>query len=176
MLILLLAVLLQPPVEAIVATMDPSAMEAPLPCAVAAQVLPDMLYAHGVGYTDISNPKVQARIDRCSTLVAQIEDQGGDMVFATIAVAYVESNFNPDAVGSAGERGMMQVLPQYHCVNEFSDGQGGCVNPEGASIKFLAHLLNQHGTHEALRRYNGSGAYATRVEGYISKVEAAYKG
>jgi len=138
--------------------------------------MPDMLYVKGVGYTDQTNPEVQARLGRCADLAAVVKDQGEDMVFTIIAVAYVESRFNPDAIGSSGERGMLQVIPRFHCVDEFSDGQGGCVNPEGAGIKFLSRLRSKHGPHEALVRYNGSQAYATKVLGYVSRVQVAYKG
>jgi len=140
-------------------------------CEDASVVLPDMLYAKGVGYTDILNPVVSARLDRCAELVAKVEAQGEEMVLTTIAVAYVESNFNPEAIGAAGERGMLQVIPRYHCVDVFSDGQGGCVNPEGAGIKFLAHLRSKYTSNEALRRYNGSQVYATKVGGYVRQLE-----
>ena len=54
------------------------------------------------------------RLPTCVAVAEEAEEQGvpGELV---IALAYVESRFNPDVVSRSGAVGPMQVLPKYAC-------------------------------------------------------------
>jgi soluble lytic murein transglycosylase len=56
-------------------------------------------------------PKWQGEADRMTEfLITESEAQGLDPIFI-LAVIQTESSFNPETVGSAGEIGLMQILP-----------------------------------------------------------------
>ncbi len=86
-----------------------------------------------------------------------------------LAVAKVESNFRDDALGSQGERGVMQIMPAT-ARGEFGVGSGqlwnGRLNVK-LGLRYLERLYMQYGRrwHLALSHYNGGtlkgrGAYA----------------
>lgn len=148
-------------------------------CEAASMVLPDMRYTEG-GYTapgDFSSPEVEARLRRCEKVARLAAPHGKMVVFASIAIAYTETNFRPDLVGTAGEVGMMQVIPRWHCepFDDLNDGSGGCTNPERAGVRFIRRLLSEHSMNKALRLYNGGQKYADRVERYVIDVVFSYR-
>jgi soluble lytic murein transglycosylase len=53
----------------------------------------------------------QRALELTQTLIAESREQNFDPIFV-LAVIQTESRFNPNAVGTAGEIGLMQILPQ----------------------------------------------------------------
>jgi len=47
---------------------------------------------------------------------------GGLPAHVSIALAYTESRFNPEAKSERGARGPLQILPKYHCPSRSADG------------------------------------------------------
>lgn len=76
-----------------------------------------------------------------------------------LAVADVESNFNPNAVSSAGAVGVMQIMP-HTAKTVFGVRRNELFEPRkniALGIKFLDQLIERYGgnTHFALSHYNG---------------------
>ena len=76
-----------------------------------------------------------------------------------LAVAKVESNFRDDALGSQGERGVMQIMPAT-ARGEFGVSPGRLWNGRlnvNLGLRYLERLYNQYGGrwHLALSHYNG---------------------
>lgn len=75
------------------------------------------------------------------------------------AVIERESGGNPDAVGLAGEVGLMQVYPAYHRERMSRLGIASLYDPKGnilAGTDYLAELLAEYGdAGTALMAYNG---------------------
>ncbi len=96
------------------------------------------------------------------------------------AVVRVESNFNPDARGSAGEIGLMQIKPATARMMGYSGTSKGLFDPE-TNIKFgmkylaAAHQLGGGETCDTILKYN-AGHGATRMnpvsKAYCGKVLA----
>ncbi|OUS13109.1 hypothetical protein A9Q89_03690 [Gammaproteobacteria bacterium 53_120_T64] len=103
---------------------------------------------------DWSKAQVQQR------LITEAQRQGVSPALI-MAVARVESNFNPLALSSAGARGVMQIMPAT------ASGELGvspaqlydpAVNIE-AGVRFIRQLLHRYGREEiALSHYNGGSA------------------
>lgn len=99
-----------------------------------------------------------------------------------IAIAFVESSFNPNAVGPpnpSGElaRGMMQFLPSTWSafgVDGDGDGKADIFDPIDAiytAARYLHYLQIDKDPEEALYRYSGgSHAYAQRVLGLAQSI------
>jgi soluble lytic murein transglycosylase-like protein len=100
------------------------------------------------------------------------------------AIIRVESNFNPDAVSSAGALGLMQLMPATAERFGVQDPFNPQANIEGG-IRFLKHLLRQFpgdlqrvlaaynaGEH-AVRRYNGIPPYP-ETQRYVERVMTFY--
>lgn len=95
------------------------------------------------------------------------------------AVMRVESNYRPDARGSAGEIGLMQIKPATARMLGYSGSTKGLFNPE-TNIKYglkylaMAHKLGGGTTCGTILRYN-AGHAATRMNpvsaAYCSKVK-----
>jgi soluble lytic murein transglycosylase-like protein len=81
------------------------------------------------------------------------------------AMVGVESAWRPWRIGSKGEVGLLQVRPDLHgsSAAELTDP---ATNVRVAA-RLLHSLIERHGLHEAIRRYNGAG-HAT--EGYLRRV------
>jgi len=146
-------------------------------CSKAAMGLKDMRWDRNG-----SRPEyVKSRLDRCSKLLLLAHDEGfGRSGLARVlAIAYAETNFREGAVGSVGERGMLQVRPEKHC--HLAREPAGTCHYEMAGLRYLKSLVQgervrvlKHGGKfqwtRVLRRYNGSAAYAVKVERYAKTV------
>lgn len=78
-----------------------------------------------------------------------------------IAIIQVESNFNPNAIGAAGEIGLMQLHPRYH-----AGVKNSIINNIRAGVSYLAHLRMS-----ATRRYGPAWWVAFNV-GPNSKIKS----
>lgn len=80
-----------------------------------------------------------------------------------LAVAHVESRFDPTALSSAGARGVMQIMPATG-LGEFGVHPDRLWEPSlnvQLGVAFLASLITQYGdVRQALAHYNGGGAAA----------------
>ncbi len=95
------------------------------------------------------------------------------------AVIWVESNYRVDALGNAGEIGLMQIKPDTARMMGYTGSIQGLYDPE-ANIKFgikylaMAHKLSGGATCGTILRYN-AGHAATRMNpisaAYCSKVK-----
>lgn len=89
-------------------------------------------------------------------LVAISREVGLDHCFA-LAQAEVESRFSPDAVGSAGEIGLYQVLPST--ATQFGRGRADLfdphINTRVALTYFSDILVRRPALRDALAEYNG---------------------
>ena len=99
-----------------------------------------------------------------------------------VAVATVESRFDPDARSAAGARGVMQVMPATAASLELDAGR-----PETnvlAGARYLRILLEQFGSPDlALAAYNAGptavaaagGPPFAETEAYVSRVNAVWR-
>ncbi len=162
----------------LVALATPSTVNPADACRSASRVLLDMRYVEGrrAEPGDFSHPKIAARLERCEKVARLAAPHGPDVTFAAIAVAYNETNFREGVPGKAGELGMMQVLPGYHCkpYPDLRKGKG-CTDPLRAGVRALRLLLADHGTERALQLYNGSSAYARKVAGYARAARRSWE-
>lgn len=93
------------------------------------------------------------------------------------SVISVESSWNPSAVGSSGEKGLMQLMPgtaaELGVSNAFDPQQN-----IRAGAKYLSQQYKKMGNwRDALARYNAGKYYAgSQGQGYADKVISVYKG
>ena len=135
-------------------------------CTKASAGLKDMRWDRGG-----SRPEYRAsRLERCAVLLQKAHAEGFSHagLARVLAVAYAESNFRPGAVGSVGERGMLQVRPEKHC--HLASVDGVC-DFDLAGLRYLKSLVQRERQRRGpflwarvLRHYNGSSAYARKVE------------
>jgi hypothetical protein len=103
-----------------------------------------------------------------------------------LAVAAVESSFNPLAESVVGAKGLMQIIPRWHREKlERLGGDDALFDPE-ANILLGAHILKEYvhrtGTLEAgLQFYNGAffdstAQYARKVLAERSRLEQVVRG
>lgn len=103
-----------------------------------------------------------------------------------LAVAGVESSFNPLAESVAGARGLMQIIPRYHREKLGLAGADELLFDPEANILLGARILQEYiyrtGTLEAgLQFYNGaffdaSAQYARKVMAERLRLEAVLRG
>jgi hypothetical protein len=103
-----------------------------------------------------------------SMIVAEANASGVVPPELALAVAREESNFNPDAISSAGARGVMQIMPAT-ALSEFGVGADDLWDPAinvRTGIAFLARLYTTYGRRwdAALSHYNG-GSLRTGMNG-----------
>ncbi|WP_246485595.1 lytic transglycosylase domain-containing protein [Aminobacter carboxidus] len=117
-------------------------------------------------------------------IVARYASSYGVPVSLAHAVISVESNYRPNARGSAGEIGLMQIKPATARMMGYSGSAKGLFNPE-TNIKFglkylaKAHELSGGTTCGTILRYN-AGHGAKRMNpisaAYCKKVQARIGG
>jgi hypothetical protein len=101
--------------------------------------------------TYLGPPKVMARAFKtCREIAKEALEQGVDPYFV-LALAYKESRWQHGKVGSAGEVGPLQILPQYWCPKK------GCgTKTVKYGVKAVRVLLKQHQTeYRAACHYKG---------------------
>lgn len=163
---------------------EPPTVDARELCVAASRSFKDMRKFQG----RVLPQAVPDRLDGCTKLVQLGVDDGYDVRFLArvAAVGYNECNYRTDCVGSKGEMGMMQILPNK-C--EFALEDGHC-NHELAGIRYLkkrytdatlpkSKKCRSARTKEgkrfttwqrALGAYNGRCGYGEKVEGYARSV------
>ena len=138
----------------------------------------------GAAGTAVSGSSASATGDFAS-LINQASEKYGVNPSLVQAVIKAESNFNPDAVSSAGALGLMQLMPSTASGLGVTDPLDPAQNIEGG-VKFLSQLLSRYNgnTQLAVAAYNaGPGAvdkyngippyqetqtYVNRVLGYFN--------
>jgi soluble lytic murein transglycosylase-like protein len=115
-----------------------------------------------------------------SALIVKYANEYNVPVELANAVVRVESNFNPNARGSAGEVGLMQIKPATAKMMGYAGTRNGLFDPE-TNIKFgmkylaAAHQLGGGETCDTILKYN-AGHGATRMnpvsKAYCGKVLA----
>jgi len=117
-------------------------------------------------------------------IVDEANKQGVDPALA-LAIAKVESNFNSDALSSAGAKGIMQIMPAT-AEKEFGVSRYRLFNAKTnirLGIRFINQLLNAYDQRVdiALSHYNGGSAVRGKhgrlsvipaTKGYVLKVLA----
>ena len=91
-----------------------------------------------------------------------------------LAVAKVESNFDPEALSHAGARGIMQIMPAT-ARDEFGIPRYRLYDPQTnirIGVRYLRQLLDQYGDEAlALSHYNG-GSRVRRQDGTLAVIPA----
>jgi soluble lytic murein transglycosylase-like protein len=139
------------------------------------------LSANAVGQA-VDKTKDVANAIAYTMLVSRYASAYGVPASLAHAVITVESNYRPDARGSAGEIGLMQIKPSTARLVGYSGGAKGLFDPE-TNIKFgmkylsMAHQLAGGDTCGTILRYNAghgakrmnpvSAAYCTKVKGLL---------
>lgn len=128
--------------------------------------------------------KVSARKAKIAKLISQVAKKHGVPVALATAVVTVESNFNPNVRGSAGEIGLMQIKPATARGMGFSGSAKALYSPEvnlewGMRYLAKAHDLAGGDVCGTILRYNaGHGArrmnpisrrYCGKVKGLLSR-------
>ncbi|MDA8026345.1 MAG: NlpC/P60 family protein [Actinomycetota bacterium] len=101
-----------------------------------------------------------------------------------LAIAKVESNFNPSAVSSAGAQGMMQIMPTTAAANGISTSDP--VSSIYGAAKLLSQKVNAFGSYDlaaaaynagdgAVQSYGGVPPYPETVN-YVKAVNSAMNG
>ena len=126
-------------------------------------------------------PRREAMVEVCHELLdhsashAPEDAPPVDFDALVVAMSWTESRWMDDATGGAGERGAMQVMPQYHCPST------GTCDYEEAGVLAISTALSDsraYTVREALCRYNtgnfyGDCAYARRVLRVYEQIQTA---
>lgn len=130
--------------------------------------------------------RYQVSADATRDLVAAAQKAGGETgldPLLILAVAAVESRFNPIAESVAGAKGIMQVIPRFHPEKfEPHGGEHAVLDPK-ASISVGARILKEYiartgSLNAGLQLYGGaasdeSNAYSNKVIGERQRFEQA---
>ncbi|MFC5387507.1 lytic transglycosylase domain-containing protein [Aquamicrobium segne] len=123
---------------------------------------------------------------RYSTLINQYAANYGVPVSLAHAVIKVESNYRADALGRAGEVGLMQIKPATARMMGYSGSTKGLFHPETNikyGMKYLAkaHSLSGGTTCGTILKYNAghaakrmnpvSSAYCSKVKGHMAAAD-----
>ena len=103
-----------------------------------------------------------------------------------LAVAAVESSFNPRAESDMGAKGLMQIIPKYHPEKlRLAGGDAALFDPE-ASMRLGALILEEYvrrtgSLRDGLQFYNGayfdtSAQYTRKVMAERARLEAVVRG
>jgi len=95
------------------------------------------------------------------------------------AIAKVESENNPDAIGKDGEIGLCQILPSTAGDMGWTEGEGSLFDPN-INLKYAsAYLIYQFkrysSWYSAISAYN-AGHYMIENSDYVDKVKALWEG
>jgi soluble lytic murein transglycosylase-like protein len=161
-------------------TMAEKAASKPETVKVAASTRPDLVsYAR----REMTGTTRTADSYRFSYMVSRYAASYGVPAELAHAVIRVESNYRVDALGRAGEIGLMQIKPATARLMGYSGSEDGLYDPE-TNIKFgmkylgIAHDLGGGTTCGTILKYNAghgakrmnpvSAAYCSKVERYLS--------
>jgi len=97
---------------------------------------------------DYTNKSCNARIERCAVVAKVAEDYGTTVMWAAMALAFKESNFDlkrrgKDIERANGELGMMQVMVKTCLRFDDISEEGVCQDPVEAGVRHLAAKLAQ---------------------------------
>lgn len=94
----------------------------------------------GMGFVYSPYAKAQASRTQIESYIVKSSQKHHVDPRLALAIAEVESGFNPNMVGSLGEVGVFQLRPEFHSVVKGNTKQNIDV-----AIKYLAHLKRQCG-------------------------------
>lgn len=111
--------------------------------------------------------------DEYRTLVLRAARKYGLPTRLLALIIQKESGFNPDARSPAGALGMMQVMPQYHQLNDYFDAHENVMY----GAKFLSDLIHRYdgNVRDALAFYN-AGYNLEAGYGYADDLLDSWKG
>jgi hypothetical protein len=127
------------------------------------------------GLGDALVASVPVTTQNIQTLIAQFANQSGVGPALALAVAKLESNFDPNATGSNGDAGIFQLLPGTAADLGVTDPYDPVQNIQ-AGVLYLAQLLQKYSgdVTTALEAYNGGQGNVDR--GTIPSAAQAYPG
>lgn len=111
------------------------------------------------------------RWDTCHAIAAEARAQGVPPHVA-LAVAYVESRYNPAAVSPAGALGALQVLPKWHCPDGTAQGCDLIAEGIGLIRRLRLRLGNWY---DAWCHYSSGTVCTESGRRYADKVAARYR-
>lgn len=89
-----------------------------------------------------------------------------------VLVAQKESGFNPKAESPAGALGIMQIMPQYHNLDDYFDPRESIYY----GARYLSNLRQQHGSWRlALASYNAGSGNIPAGLGYADAILASWR-
>src|SRR5262245_27126880 len=163
-------------------TMAEKATSTPQNAKVSASSRPDLI---SNARWEMTGTTGTANSYRFSPMVSRYAASYGVPAELAHAVIRVESNYHADALGRAGEIGLMQIKPDTARLMGYSGSEDGLYDPE-TNIKFgmkylgIAHKLGGGTTCGTILKYNAghgakrmnpvSAAYCSKVERYLSGV------
>lgn len=126
------------------------------------------------------DPLATTRTSDLSAIFAEASSTFGVSVNLLQAIAKAESNFNADAVSSAGAVGIMQLMPATAAAMGVTDSRDAYQNIMGGA-KYISQLLSQYSGNVslALAAYNAGSANVdkyggippfTETQNYVKKV------
>jgi soluble lytic murein transglycosylase-like protein len=161
------------------ASCRPAHIESPAPALSAAE----LKLAHYLSRRYVVDPAASERVVQAAYLAAA---QVGLDPLLLLAVAAVESSFNPLAESVMGAKGLMQIIPKYHREKLGAAGGEAALFDPAASLLLGARILQEYvrrtGTLEAgLQFYNGaffdsSAQYARKVMAERLRLEDVLRG